>query len=209
LLPEDGGGEGGKLEQPRVLVAIAKENVRSNVKQLLIRGGYHVVADAEDGFQALRQARTLSPDLVLAEADLPGMNGFELGRILASDKVAPILLISRETFLFSQYDMKKTRSTDLPIGYVTQPLTESSLFPAIESLLNYNRYYQMLELEIKNLQEKIETRKIVERAKGILMEQLGLSEADAYRRIQKQSMDKCLPMRKVAEAIILTYDLNK
>ncbi|HHW40312.1 MAG TPA: ANTAR domain-containing protein [Syntrophomonadaceae bacterium] len=197
------------MEQPRVLVAIAKENVRSNVKQLLIRGGYYVVADAEDGFQALRQARTLSPDLVLAEADLPGMNGFELGRILANDRVAPVLLISRETFLFSQYDMKKTGKIDLPIGYVTQPLTESSLFPAIESLLNYNRYYQMLESEIKNLQEKIETRKIVERAKGILMEQLGLSEADAYRRIQKQSMDKCLPMRKVAEAIILTYDLKK
>ncbi|MDH7577750.1 MAG: ANTAR domain-containing protein [Bacillota bacterium] len=196
------------MEQLRVLIAVASADSRKSLKQLLMRGGYHVLAETDDGFQALRQARSLDPDLVLADADLPGINGLELGRVLSEDRIAPILLISRETFPFTQFEREKGRFM-FPVGYVTRPLTEYNLFPAIESILSFSRHVRDLESEIKSLREKIETRKIVERAKGILMEQLGISEAEAYRKLQKQSMDRCLPMRKVAEAIILAQELKQ
>ncbi len=149
----------------------------------------------------------MSPDLVVAETELPGISGYELARVLFEDKAAPVLLITQEVFLYSSFE--QIRAKQQPVSYVTRPLTESNLFPAMENLLGYVRYVQDLEAEIRGLQEKIETRKLVDRAKGILMEQLGVTEAEAYRRLQKQSMDKCLPMRKVAEAIILAFDLNR
>lgn len=194
------------MERARILIAIAKADQRSALKLLLARGSYQVVAEAEEGSQVLRQARSSSSDLVLADVDLPGANGFELSRALNQDKHTPVLLISQQAFLYSQ---PEERAKLYPICYVTKPLTEHNLFPAIESLFYYHKHIQGLEAEISNLQEKIETRKLVERAKGLLMEQLGVTESEAYRRMQKQSMDKCLSMRKVADAVILTYDLNK
>jgi response regulator NasT len=194
------------MEQWRMLIAMAKAEQRNSLKLLLARGSYQVVAEADDGSQALRQARSLDPDMVLSDVDLPGVNGFELCRALNQDKRTPVLLISQQAFLFPKLE---ERFKNYPICYVTRPLTEYNLFPAIESLFKCHRYIQGLEAEIVDLQEKIEARKLVERAKGLLMEQLRVGEAEAYRRMQKQSMDKCLSMRKVAEAIILAYDLNR
>lgn len=194
------------MERARILIAIAKADQRGALKLLLARGSYQVVAEAEEGSQVLRQARSSSSDLVLADVDLPGANGFELSRALNRDMHIPVLLISQQAFLYSQ---PEGRAKLYPICYVTKPLTEYNLFPAIESLFNCHKHIQGLDAEISNLQEKIETRKLVERAKGLLMEQLGVTESEAYRRMQKQSMDKCLSMRKVADAVILTYDLNK
>ncbi len=194
------------MERARILIAMAKDEQRNSLKLLLARGSYQVVAEAGDGSQALRLARSLDPDLVLADVDLPGVNCFELCRALNQDRRTPVLLVSQQAFLFPQLE---ERFKNFPICYVTRPLSEYNLFPAIESLFRCHKYIQGLEAEITDLQEKIETRKLVERAKGLLMEQLRVNEAEAYRRMQKQSMDKCLSMRKVAEAIILAYDLNK
>jgi response regulator NasT len=194
------------MERVRILIAMAKEEHRNSLKLLLARGSYQVVGEAGDGMQAMRQARSLNPDLVLSDVDLPGASGFELCRSLNQGRRTPVLLISGQAFLFSQAD---DRVKNYPICYVTSPLSEYNLFPAIESLFKCHKYIQGLDAEIADLQEKIETRKLVERAKGLLMEQLRVNEAEAYRRMQKQSMDKCLSMRKVAEAIILAYDLNK
>ncbi len=194
------------MERARMLIAMAKAEQRNSLKLLLARGSYQVVAEAGDGSQVLRQARSLDPDMVLSDIDLPGVNGFELCRALNQDRRTAVLLISQQVFLFQQLD---ERFKSYPICYATKPLSEYNLFPAIESLFNCHRLINGLEKEIADLQEKIETRKLVERAKGLLMQQLGAGEAEAYRRMQKQSMDKCLSMRKVAEAIILAYDLNK
>ena len=194
------------MERARILIAMEKAEQRSSLKLLLARGSYQVVAEAGDGSQVLRQARSLDPDMVLADIDLPGVNGFELCRTLNQDRRTAVLLISQQVFLFQQLEERLKR---YPICYATRPLTEYNLFPAIESLFNCHRLVKSLEKEITDLQDKIETRKLVERAKGLLMQQLGAGEAEAYRRMQKQSMDKCLSMRKVAEAIILAYDLNK
>ncbi len=194
------------MEQARILIAMAKAEQRNSLKLLLARGSYQVVGEAGDGSQVLRLARSLDPDMVLADIDLPGVNGFELCRALNQDRRTAVLLISQQVFLFQQLD---ERLKNYPICYATRPLSEYNLFPAIESLFNCHRLINGLEKEIADLQEKIETRKLVERAKGLLMQQLGSGEAEAYRRMQKQSMDKCLSMRKVAEAIILANDLNK
>jgi response regulator NasT len=194
------------MERARILIAMAKAEQRNSLKLLLARGSYQVVAETDDGSQALRQARSLDPDLVLADVDLPGVNGLELCRALNQDRRTAVLLISQQVFLFQQLD---ERFKSYPVCYASRPLSEYNLFPAIESLFNCHRLINDLEKEIVSLQEKIETRKLVERAKGLLMQQAGTSEAEAYRRMQKQSMDKCLSMRKVAEAIILAYDLNK
>lgn len=194
------------MERARILIAMTKDEQRNSLKLLLARGSYQVVAEAGDGSQVLRQARSLDPDMVVSDIDLPGVNGFDLCRALNQDRRTAVLLISQQVFLFQQLD---ERFKNYPICYVTKPVSEYNLFPAIESLFNCHRFINSLAKEIVDLQEKIETRKLVERAKGLLMQQLGAGEADAYRRMQKQSMDKCLSMRKVAEAIILAYDLNK
>jgi AmiR/NasT family two-component response regulator len=194
------------MERARILIATTKDEQRNSLKLLLARGSYQVVAEAGDGSQVLRQTRSLDPDLVVSDIDLPGVNGYELCRALNQDRRTAVLLISQQVFLFQQLD---ERFKNYPVCYVTRPLSEYNLFPAIESLFNCHRFINGLTKEIADLQEKIETRKLVERAKGLLMQQLGAGEAEAYRRMQKQSMDKCLSMRKVAEAIILAYDLNK
>jgi len=194
------------MERARILIATTKDEQRNSLKLLLARGSYQVVAEAGDGSQVLRQTRSLDPDLVVSDIDLPGVNGYELCRALNQDRQTAVLLISQQVFLFQQLD---ERFKNYPVCYVTRPLSEYNLFPAIESLFNCHRFINGLTKEIADLQEKIETRKLVERAKGLLMQQLGAGEAEAYRRMQKQSMDKCLSMRKVAEAIILAYDLNK
>jgi response regulator NasT len=190
----------------RILIALAKAEQRHNLKLLLARGSYQVMAEADDGLQALQQARASVPDLVVSDVDLPGINGFELSRVLNQDRHMPVLLISPQTFLFPT---SVERYKKIPICYIAMPLSEYNLFPAIESLLKYDQYIQDLEAQIIDLQEKIEARKLVERAKGLLMEQLRIGEAEAYRRMQKQSMDRCLSMRKVAEAVILACDLKR
>lgn len=196
------------MEHIRILIAAGGINLRNNLKQLLIRGGYYVVSEVEDGHQVLQNARSLRPDLVVVEYELSGINGFEVGKNLIEDRIAPVLLITQEVFFFSKV-IGEMNKMEIPVSYVAKPLSENNLFPAIECLLRHYRYFLNLESEIKNLKKKLEIRKIVERAKGILMQQFGYSEAEAYRRIQKQSMDKCLPIEKIAEAIIIAYEMKK
>jgi response regulator NasT len=189
----------------RILIALAKAGQRHSLGLLLARGSYQVAAEAEDGLQALQKTRSSSPDLVLSDTELPGMNGFELCRTLNQDKHTPVLLISSQAFIFPS---SGERFKNYPICYVAAPLTEYNLFPAIESLFKCHQYILGLEAQIADLQEKIEVRKLEERAKGLLMEQLRIGEAEAYQRMQKQSMDRCLSMRKVAEAVVLAYGLQ-
>lgn len=196
------------MEHIRILIAAGGINLRNNLKQLLIRGGYYVVSEVEDGHQVLQNARSLRPDLVVVEYELSGINGFEVGKNLIEDRIAPVLLITQEVFFFSKF-IGEMNKMEIPVSYVAKPLSENNLFPAIECLLRHYRYFLNLESEIKNLKKKLEIRKIVERAKGILMQQFGYSEAEAYRRIQKQSMDKCFPIEKIAEAIIIAYEMKK
>jgi len=191
--------------QQRVVVVEPDAHWRKNLKATLAKADYLVIGEAEDGITAIKLIRSRQPDLVITDAFLPGMNGLEVARIVHDDKLAPVVLTC------SAYNMdvlEKAKEAQV-FGFVVKPVDEQTIIPIIEIALNSYREVTRLEGEIRSLKDTLETRKTVERAKGILMETLGLSEVEAFRRIQKQSMNKRLSMRAVAEAIILAHQLNE
>jgi len=172
--------------------------------QILQREGYAVVGVARDGGQALRLIHTLQPDLVILDSELTGTGALEVARFINEEQVAPIIMLAS---FWHRNIINKAR--DFPVfAYLVKPIQETTLLPAVEAALaNYEKIMR-LEKELNKLKETLAARKVIERAKGILMETLGLTEAEAYRRIQKQSMDRCVPMRAIAEAIIVAHELQ-
>ncbi|MGB5051913.1 MAG: ANTAR domain-containing protein, partial [Caldilineaceae bacterium] len=149
-------------------------------------------------------AKELRPDIVIMDIKMPDMDGIEAARILTEERIAPVLLLSA----YSQQELvTKAREAGVA-GYLVKPFRESDLTPAIEVALSRFTEFRTLEREVGDLRETLETRKIVERAKGILMDSQGLNEAEAFRRIQKMSMNNRKPMRTVAEAIILAHQVG-
>jgi len=189
--------------QERVILVDPDTRGRTNIKGMLSQAEYLVIGEAEDGITALKMIRDRQPDLVLAEVSLPGVNGLELARIVHDDRLAPVILISG---VFGREMMARVREVRAA-GFLPKPVDEVSLLTVVEVALAH--YAEVLELEQKlvKLKEELDTRKVVERAKGILMSQFGLTEAEAFRRIQKQSMNRRLSMRAVAEAIILAHNV--
>lgn len=193
------------MDRSKIFIALADAALRKRIKQILTKEGYLVTGEAEDGPSALRQIRALFPDVVITEAELPGIGGMEVAKIIAEDRLAPVLLVASSW----QNDFIQKVRESWVFALVSRPVQASNLVPAVESaMLNFRKIVQ-LEEEVNKLKETLETRKLVEKAKGILMETLGLSEAEAFRRIQKQSMDKCTSMKAIAEAIILANELRK
>lgn len=178
---------------------------RKNVKAMLGKCGYWVVGEAGDGLSALKLVRGRQPDLLIIDANLSGMDGLEVAKIVHDDKLAPVVATSASD---QQGIMEKAKEARV-YSLLMKPVSETSLIPTVElALANYQEILS-LEKQIKDLKETLETRKIVEKAKGILMETQGLSEAEAFKRMQRQSMNKRVSMRVVAEAVIMSQALNK
>ncbi|ADG81577.1 response regulator receiver and ANTAR domain-containing protein [Thermincola ferriacetica] len=192
------------MDERRVIIADPDPASRKNLKALLNKAGYLVVGEAEDGLTALKLIRYRQPDLVIMEAKLAVLEGAEIGDIVEEDGLAPVILIGTpDQVKLPDYEKEKRF-----FAYVIKPVDERNLFPVIDLVIrNYNRI-RALEEEIVKLKNTLETRKLVEKAKGILMDTLGLTEAEAFRRIQKQSMNKRMSMQAVAKAIILAHDLK-
>ncbi|MBE3581341.1 MAG: ANTAR domain-containing protein [Thermoanaerobacteraceae bacterium] len=193
------------MRQPRIFLASADQTSLQSLRQVLQREGYLVAGTAQDGSQALRLIHTLHPDLVILDSELIGTGALEVARFINEKQVAPIIMLAS-----SWHRSIISKARDFPVfAYLIKPVQENVLLPAVEAALaNYERLAR-LEGEISKLKETLATRKLIERAKGILMEHLGITEAEAYRRIQRQSMDRCVPMKNVAEAIIMAYDLQE
>jgi len=189
--------------QERVILVDPDARGRTNIKGMLSQAEYLVIGEAEDGITALKMIRDRQPDLVLAEASLPGVNGLDLARIVHDDRLAPVILMSG---VFGREMMARVREVRAA-GFLTKPVDEVSLLTVVEVALAHYAEVMDLERKVMKLKEELDTRKVVERAKGILMSQLGLTEAEAFRRIQKQSMNRRLSMRAVAEAIILAHNV--
>ncbi len=189
--------------QERVILVDPDTRGRTNIKGMLSQAEYLVIGEAEDGITALKLIRDRQPDLVLAEASLPGVNGLDLARIVHDDRLAPVIVMSG---VFGREMMARVREVRAA-GFLAKPVDEVSLLTVVEVALAH--YAEVMELEQKviKLKEELDTRKVVERAKGILMSKLGLTEAEAFRRIQKQSMNRRLSMRAVSEAIILAHNV--
>jgi AmiR/NasT family two-component response regulator len=193
------------MEQPRVVVADDESIVRMDLREMLESLGYLVVGEAGDGESAVHLARELKPNIVIMDIKMPGMDGIEAGRVLTEERISPVLLLTA----YSQHDLVERAKEAGVMAYIVKPFHEADLAPAIEVALRRWQEFRSLEKEVEDLKEALETRKLVDRAKGILMDTQGLSEADAFRRIQKTSMDQRKPMKEVAEAIVLAHEAGK
>ncbi len=191
------------MGEQRVILIDSDATWRKNIKGMLAKMGYWVIGEAEDGVTGLKLVRAREPDLVIIEAFLPGMDGHEVARIIHEDKIAPVVLIASST----QQNVIEKAKTAKVFAFLMKPELEYNLIPAVElALTNYQEIIR-LENQVKDLKDTLETRKVIERAKGILMETMGIPETEAFKRIQKQSMNKRISMRAVAEAIILAHNL--
>lgn len=190
-------------KQERIILADPDTHGRTNVKAMLSQADFLVIGEAEDGITALKMIRDRQPDLVLADTALPGLNGLELARIVYDDHLAPVIVMST---LFGR-DLPARLREVRASGFLEKPVEVTSLLSVVEVALTHYEEVMELERQVAKLKDELETRKVVERAKGVLMSSLGLSEAEAFRRIQKQSMNRRLSMRAVAEAIILAHNV--
>ena len=187
------------MERTRVIIADDESLVRVDLREALTEQGYLVVGEVGDGQSAVNMARELDPDIVVMDIKMPGMDGIEAAQILTEEKIAPVVLLTA----YSQRQLVDRAKEAGVVGYLVKPFRETDLAPAIELALARFAEFRALEEQVGNLTEALETRKKVEQAKGILMDTQGISESEAFRKIQKMSMNTRRPMKEVAEAIIL------
>lgn len=182
----------------RVIVAEDESLIRIDIVETLRDHGFEVIAEAADGERAVALAEELRPDLVVMDVKMPLMDGISAAEILTKRKIAPVVLLTA----FSQRELVERASEAGALAYVVKPFTPNDLIPAIDIALGRFAQIQALEDEVVDLAERLETRKILDRAKGILNNTMGLTEPEAFRWIQKASMDRRLTMKEVAETVI-------
>jgi two-component system, response regulator PdtaR len=184
--------------QPRrVLVAEDEAIIRMDLKEMLEEEGFDVVGEAADGRKAVDLAREHRPDLVILDIKMPGMNGIRAAEIITRERIAAVVILTA----FSQRDLASQAAHAGAMAYVVKPFQKSDLLPAIEVALERYNDVSRLETERDDLSQRLETRKLVERAKGKLQAE-GLSEDDAYKLMQRAAMDRSLPMADVAQLVL-------
>lgn len=182
----------------RVLVAEDESLIRLDLVEMLREEGYEVVGEAGDGSVAVKLAEELKPDLVVLDVKMPVLDGISAAEQIREARLAPVLILTA----FSQRDLVERATKAGAMAYVTKPFTKEDLVPAIEMAITRHEEIVQLESEVGDLSERLETRKQVDRAKGVLQTKYGLSEPDAFRWIQKAAMDKRTTMREVANVVI-------
>lgn len=183
---------------PRVVIAEDEAIIRLDLKEMLEEEGYQVVGEADDGDEAVRLARQLLPDLCILDIKMPGTDGLTAAREIVAERLSAVLILTA----FSQRELVKTARDAGAFAYVVKPFQKSDLIPAIEVALGRFVEVQQLETEVRDLSERLEARKIVERAKGKLMDEQDLSEADAFRAIQRAAMRARMSMRDVSNRLL-------
>ena len=182
----------------RLVIADNESIIRLDLREMLEDAGQEVVGEAINGRKAVELTRMHQPDLVIMDIKMPEMDGITAARKIADEKLAPVLLLTA----FSQSDIVEKAKDSGVLGYLVKPVKESNLFPAMEIALSRWEEIQGMEEELGKLKDSLETRKTVDRAKGILMAAHRPSVQEAYRRIQRYAMTKRLSIKEVAEAIV-------
>lgn len=186
------------MESLRIIIADNESIIRMDLKEMLEEAGHVVIGEAPNGAKAVDLVRAHRPDLVIMDIQMPEMDGLTAAKIISKEKIAPVLLLTA----FSQKDIVDKAKDSGVLAYLVKPVKESNLFPAIGIAVSRFQEFAELEKELENVKSSLETRKILDRAKGILMDAYNLSETEAYRRIQQYSMSKRISIKEVAEAII-------
>ncbi|MBM4623078.1 response regulator [Micrococcus sp. JV4] len=182
----------------RAVVAEDETLIRLDLVEVLTGAGYRVVAEAGDGRAAVEAVREHRPDIVVMDVKMPVMDGIAAAGEIAGERLAPVVMLTA----FSQREVVERARTAGAMAYVVKPFTEADLVPAIELAVARFDELRSLEAEVRDLGDRLETRKIVDRAKALLQERMRLTEAESFRWIQKTSMDRRLTMREVAQAVI-------
>jgi AmiR/NasT family two-component response regulator len=194
-------------ERRRVIIADDESIIRMDLREMLTNLGYLVVGEVGDGRSSVNLARELRPDIVVMDIKFEGeeFDGIDAARILTEERIAPVLLLTA----YSQRELVVRAREAGVVGYLVKPFREADLVPAIEVALARFAEFQAMEQQVGDLEEALQTRKFVDRAKGILQDTQNLTEAEAFRRIQKMSMNTRKPMKDVAEAIILAHQTQQ
>jgi response regulator NasT len=185
-----------KAEKLRILVAEDETIIRLDLVEMLTESGYEVVAQAENGAVAVELAKLHKPDLAILDVKMPEMDGITAAEQIIS--IAPVLMLTA----FSQRDLIERARDAGVMAYVVKPFSINDLLPAIEIAISRHRQMKSLESEVADLYDRLETRKIIDRAKGILMKAMNLSEPESFNWIQKTAMDRRISMKQVAQAVI-------
>ncbi|MBC2905847.1 response regulator [Streptomyces cupreus] len=189
----------------RVVIAEDEALIRLDLKEMLEEEGYSVVGEAGDGEQAIELAREHRPDLVILDVKMPKLDGISAAEKIAEESIAPVLMLTA----FSQRDLVERARDAGAMAYLVKPFSKSDVVPAIEMAVSRFTELRELEKEVADLTQRLETRKLVDRAKSILQTVYGLTEPAAFRWIQKTSMDRRMSMQQVAEAVIQDAEEKK
>jgi two-component system, response regulator PdtaR len=182
----------------RVVIAEDEALIRLDLAEMLAEEGYDVVGQAGDGERAVELAEELRPDLVVLDVKMPRLDGISAAQRIAEQRIAPVVILTA----FSQRELVERARDAGAMAYLVKPFTKADLVPAVEMAVSRFAELQLLEAEVADLTERLETRKSVDRAKAVLQKRLNLSEPDAFRWIQKTAMDLRLSMRQVAEGVV-------
>jgi response regulator NasT len=190
-----------KQVAPRIIVAEDEAIIRMDLVEMLREAGYNVIGEAANGREAISLARHLKPDLAILDVKMPEIDGISAAELIVSEKLAAVLMLTA----FSQRELVERARDAGAMAYLVKPFSISDLTPAIEMALGRYAQIQALEAEVGELGERLEARKLVDRAKGILMANLGITEAEAFKWIQKAAMDQRSSMSAVSEGVLAHY----
>ena len=182
----------------KILLADDEAILRLDLREMLTDAGHEVIGEAANGEEAVKLARELKPEFVIMDVKMPIMDGLTAAKLIAADNIAPVLLLTA----YSQQDIVEKASEAGVIAYLVKPIREEQLFPAMEIAQKRFMEMQKLNMELAQLKDSLETRKLLDRAKGILMAAHGMTEQEAYRKMQQFSMAKRISLTALAESII-------
>lgn len=188
----------------RVLIAEDEALIRMDLREMLQEDGHEVIGEARDGGEAIALARALKPEVVFMDINMPGTGGIEAATRITADGIAPVVMVTA----FSQSSLVEQAARAGAMGYVVKPFSKSDLIPAMQVAVARHGEMTALSAEVADLNERLETRKLLDRAKAVLMAK-GLSEADAFRGLQKLAMDRRSTLREVAQAVIRSEETGE
>ena len=191
------------MYKARIVIGCGDESLRKHLKAALTKAGYIVMSEDSDGLKTLKAIQRLAPDLVILEGQLTNISGYQIAKNLAEADQAPVILISG----YGEANSIERAAECRVYAHLIKPVEEANLFAAVEvALANYQRVLD-LKKEIKRFEKAVQSRKLVEKAKGLLMKHHGLTEMEAYNKLRKESMNKQLSMGKIAENVIAFYEM--